>query len=279
MDLDTITATGESGLITRFDVERANAEGAVAPAQGVSSVGTAGTERSETTLHIPVKGVRKFTAEAMVRSAFTAPHVTVFMTVDVTKTVKLLDRARSSARFADVRLTFLAAVARAACLAIAQHPEVNSRWDEASASILQFGEVQLGIAAATPRGLLVPTLRSADRLDLFGLATALDELVQTARSGKTIPADLTGGTLTISNVGVFGVDAGTPILNDGQAAILALGAVSRRPWEHKGRIRLRHVTTLSLSFDHRVLDGEQGSRFLSAVAQLLREPGDAFLFA
>ncbi|MCU1480815.1 MAG: branched-chain alpha-keto acid dehydrogenase subunit [Subtercola sp.] len=271
VDLSMVNGTGRLGQITRADVEQAKQK-------AENDVARARTAMPTSTDHvrIPVKGVRKLTAEAMVRSAFTAPHVTIFTTVDVTRTTKLLSRAATTAPFRNVRLTFLAALARAVCIALEQHPEVNSRWDDATESVLQFDHVNLGIAAATPRGLIVPNIELADQLDLKHLASALSELVHVAREGKTMPSVLTGGTFTISNIGVFGVDSGTPILNDGQAAILALGVISPRPWEHKGRIRLREITTLSLSFDHRVLDGEQGAQFLMSVARLLNEPGIAF---
>jgi len=262
VDLAAVHGSGEAGLITRADVEGAR----TAPAAVVTGEGTS----------LPVKGIRKLTAEAMVRSAFTAPHVTVFLTVDVTRTVELLDELRSSSAFREMRLTFLAAVAKACCSAIGRTPAINSRWDEGGDTITQVAHVGLGVAAATPRGLLVPVIPVADTLSLAPLAEAITTLARTAKAGETRPADLTGGTFTISNVGVFGVDAGTPIINDGEAAILAVGAVVRRPWEWQGEIALRHVVTLSLSFDHRVLDGEQGSRFLADVGGLLHNPASAF---
>jgi pyruvate dehydrogenase E2 component (dihydrolipoamide acetyltransferase) len=210
----------------------------------------------------------------MVASAFTAPHVTMFLTVDVTATMELLDRLRATAEFRDVKVTFLAAVAKALCLAAADHPEVNARW--AGDEIVRSRAVHLGIAAATPRGLVVPVLRDAQASGLADLAHRIADLAATARAGRTAPADLAGSTITISNVGVFGVDAGTPILNPGEAAILAVGRVAKRPWEWEGGIALRSVTTLSLSIDHRVLDGEQGSRFLATIGHLLADPATAF---
>jgi pyruvate dehydrogenase E2 component (dihydrolipoamide acetyltransferase) len=164
-------------------------------------------------------------------------------------------------------------VAKALCIAVDRTPDVNARWDEQAGEIVQFGAVNLGIAAATPRGLVVPNIAHADRLTLAELADALGQLTELARSGRTAPAQLTGGTITITNVGVFGVDAGTPILNPGEAAILAMGAVRRMPWEYRGEIALRQVMTLSLSFDHRMVDGEQGSRFLTDIGAILAEPG------
>ena len=264
VDLAGITGTGDRGLITREDVQRAASAATSAPR-------IAGARETRTA----IAGVRKHTAAAMVASAFTAPHVTVFLDVDVTRTVRLVEKLRASREFADKRLTVLTVVAKAVTLAIADQPSVNARWDAEANEIVEFGYVNLGIAAATPRGLMVPNIKDADALALPALADALSELVTTARSGKTSPAALSGGTFSISNVGVFGVDAGTPILNPGEAAILALGAVRRRPWEHRGKLKLRDVMTLSLSFDHRLVDGEQGSRFLAAVGALLEEPGRA----
>ena len=209
---------------------------------------------------VPIKGVRKHTAAAMVRSAFTAPHVTEFLTIDVTATMELLRGIRENRAFAGHKVTPLTVVAKAVCIAARRTPEVNSRWDEEAQEIVQFGGVNLGIAAATGRGLVVPNVKGAERMTLIELADAIAALAETARAGRTGPADLTGGTISITNIGVFGIDAGTPILNPGEAAILAMGAVRRQPWEHRGEIALREMMTLSLSFDHRLVDGEQGSQ-------------------
>jgi pyruvate dehydrogenase E2 component (dihydrolipoamide acetyltransferase) len=227
---------------------------------------------------IPVKGVRRATAEAMVASAFTAPHVTEFLTVDVTETLALRDRLRASRAFADVKLTPLAFVAKAVCLAVRRTPAVNASWDEPAGEIVYYDRVRLGIAAATPRGLMVPKIADADRLDLHGLAVALAELTETARAGKTPPSDLVNGTITITNVGVFGVDSGTPILNPGEAAILAVGSIKPAPWVVDGELAVRTVCRLALSFDHRLVDGEQGSRFLADVGALLEDPATAMLW-
>jgi pyruvate dehydrogenase E2 component (dihydrolipoamide acetyltransferase) len=208
-----------------------------------------------------------------VGSAFTAPHVTEFLAVDVTETMALRDRLRATREYADVKLTPLAFVAKAVCLAAKRTPDVNASWDEAAGEIVYYDRVQLGIAAATPRGLIVPKIRDADTLSLRELAGALAGLTETARSGKTPPADLVGGTFTITNVGVFGVDTGTPIINPGEAAILAVGAIKQMPWVVDGELAVRTVCQLALSFDHRLVDGEQGSRFLADVGALLTDPG------
>ncbi|KQV05287.1 dihydrolipoamide acetyltransferase family protein [Leifsonia sp. Root112D2] len=227
---------------------------------------------SEGETRIPIKGVRKRTAEAMVASAFTAPHASAFMTVDVTPTLELLERLTRSGELAGARVTILTAVAKALCIAVGRTPEVNSHWDEAAQQIVQFHAVNLGIAAATPRGLMVPNIPRAETLTLAQLAAAVSGLVATAKEGRSSPEELSGGTISISNVGVFGVDGGTPILNPGEAAILAMGTIRRQPWEFEGGIALRSVMTLTLSFDHRLVDGEQASRFLADVGRILADP-------
>jgi pyruvate dehydrogenase E2 component (dihydrolipoamide acetyltransferase) len=222
--------------------------------------------------------VRKRTAEAMVASAFTAPHVTVFQTVDVTRTMKLVEKLRADREFADVRVTPLLVAAKALLLAVRRHPEINASWDEADQEIVYKHYVNLGIAAATPRGLVVPNIKDAHRLGLLPLARAIAELTATARAGKASPADMADGTITITNVGVFGIDTGTPILTPGEAGILALGAIRPQPWVHKGKIKPRHVTQLALSFDHRLVDGELGSRVLADVAAVLQDPAHGLVW-
>jgi 2-oxoisovalerate dehydrogenase E2 component (dihydrolipoyl transacylase) len=272
VDLTALTGSGAGGVITRADVEGAAAGPAPVTELRPVAAPTAGEQR------IPVKGVRKHTAAAMVASAFTAPHVTEFLTVDVTRMVKLRSRIAARPEFAGVKVSPLLFVAKALLLAAARHPMVNSSWDEAAQEIVVHGQVNLGIAAATPRGLVVPNVKDAGRLSLVELAGALAELTETARAGRTAPEDMTGGTITITNVGVFGVDTGTPILNPGESAILAFGAIREMPWVHKGKVRPRQVTQLALSFDHRIIDGELGSRFLADVGALLSDPGTALAF-
>lgn len=269
VELATVRGTGPNGVITRADVDAAR----VVPAAGTETTAPGAGEQ-----RIPIKGVRKHTAAAMVASAFTAPHVTEFLTVDVTRMAKLRRRLAERPELAGVKVSPLLFVAKAVLLAAGRHPMVNSSWDEAAQEIVVHGQVNLGIAAATPRGLVVPNIKDAGRLSLAELAGALAELTETARAGRTAPADMTGGTLTITNVGVFGVDTGTPILNPGESAILAFGAIRERPWVHKGKIRVRQVTQLALSFDHRIVDGELGSRFLADVGALLSDPGAALAF-
>jgi 2-oxoisovalerate dehydrogenase E2 component (dihydrolipoyl transacylase) len=278
VDLGALEGSGPAGSITRDDVHAA----AVGPSADIladSSAG-AGTRGAGTTpsfgpdreRRIPVKGVRKLTAENMVTSAFTAPHVTEFLTVDVTRAMKALDRLRELPEWRGVRVSPLLLVAKAVLLGVRRHPMINSTWSAQTAEIVVKEYVNLGIAAATPRGLVVPNIKDAGRLSLRELADAMTGLVATAKDGRTAPADMMGGTFTITNVGVFGVDTGTPILPPGEAAILAFGAVRQMPWVHKGRVRPRQVTTLGISFDHRIVDGELGSRFLADVGAFLADP-------
>ncbi len=272
IDLATVTGSGPDGLITREDVVSHSGQPG-ASAHQVSTKPAAQPEGRARETRTTIKGVRKHTAAAMVASAFTAPHVSEFLTIDVTPTIELLESIKANRAFSGHRINILTVVAKGVCIAIDRNPSLNSHWDEAAGEIVQFGYVNLGIAAATPRGLVVPNIKDADQLDLVGLAGALGSLTETARAGTTTPADLGGGTFSITNIGVFGIDAGTPILNPGEAAILAMGAIRRQPWEHQGEIALRSVMTLSLSFDHRLVDGEQGSRFLADVGTILSNPG------
>lgn len=278
VDLTTVTPSGPDGVITREDVHAAVAPVApepvrtpAAPAAPAPVTTYDGTRETR----VPVRGVRKATATAMVGSAFTAPHVTEFVTVDVTRTLKLVEelkKAPESYGMQGLRVNPLLLIAKALLVAIKRHPEVNASWDEANQEIVLKHYVNLGIAAATPRGLIVPNIKDAHEKTLPQLAAALGELVSTARDGRTSPAAMQGGTVTITNVGVFGVDTGTPILPPGESAILAVGAIRLQPWVHKGKVKPRQVTTLALSFDHRLVDGELGSKVLADVAAILEQP-------
>ncbi|MFC7718610.1 dihydrolipoamide acetyltransferase family protein [Nonomuraea recticatena] len=269
VDLATLRGTGPQGSITRDDIHAAAQE----PAQAAPTAQAARQGAPEVAEErVPIKGVRKMTAQAMVASAFTAPHVTEFLQVDVTETMAAVQRLKGLPDFAEVRVSPLLLVAKAVLVAARRYPMINSAWDEAAQEIVVKHYVNLGIAAATPRGLVVPNIKSAHALDLPSLAAALGELTETARAGRTQPADMAGGTITITNVGVFGVDTGTPILNPGEAAILAFGMVRDAPWVVDGQLAVRKVTTLALSFDHRVIDGELGSRFLRDVGAMLEDP-------
>jgi pyruvate dehydrogenase E2 component (dihydrolipoamide acetyltransferase) len=283
VDLATLAGSGPGGVITREDVTAASvqAEPLEAPATMRPEPAEARQQLRED-VRIPIKGVRKSTAEAMVRSAFTAPHVTVWLDCDVTGTMQLVERLRARREFADLRISPLLVIAKAVCLALGRTPELNSFWDEPAQHIVLKKSINLGIATATARGLLVPNIKGAEALGLTQLATALNEAVAVARDGRTQPAQMSGGTFTITNIGVFGVDAGAPILNPGESGILCVGQIARKPWVigagAEERIEPRWVTTLSVSFDHRLADGAQGSTFLADVAAILNDPALALLF-
>ena len=299
VDLATLVGSGPGGVITRDDVTGASMQpevaeaGTIAPAEPVderrpelvegletTSVGARQAPRED--VLIPIKGVRKSTADAMVRSAFTAPHVSVWTDCDVTATMQLVERLKTRREFADLRISPLLVVAKAICLALARTPELNSFWDEPAQQIVLKKSINLGIATATARGLLVPNIKGAESLGLVLLAGAINEVVAVAREGRTQPADMSGGTFTITNIGVFAVDAGAPILNTGESGILCVGQIARKPWVvgtgAEERIEPRWVTTLSVSFDHRLADGAQGSTFLADVAAILNDPALALLF-
>lgn len=265
VDLSGLVGTGLDGSVTREDVMAAADQD-----KPKSNTSEKLADARET--QSPIRGVRRAMAEAMVASAFTAPHVTEWVTVDVTASMQLLEKLRTQPEFAGIRLSPLPLLARAMCIAAHQTPEVNSFWDASAQEIVTKHYVNLGIATATDRGLLVPNVKDADQLTLKELTLAIAEVVAAARAGKTEPAQMTGGTMSITNIGVFGIDAGTPILPAGQSAIISLGAVVERPWVVGGEIVVRHVTTLALSFDHRLVDGAQGSKFLADIAQMMREP-------
>lgn len=264
VDLTLVLATGLAGEITRDDVVRQATQASVfrniqTPAWN--------DEREE---RIPVKGVRKAIATAMVQSAFTAPHVSLFVDVDATRTMEFVKRLKNSTDFAGVRVSPLLIMAKAMIWAVRRNPTVNSAWTDQEIIVRHY--VNLGIAAATPRGLIVPNVKDAQSLPLLGLAKALEQLTLTARDGKTPPADMANGTITITNIGSFGMDTGTPILNSGEVAIVALGTIKQKPWVVDGEVRPRFVTTIGASFDHRVVDGDVASRFLADVASVIEEP-------
>ncbi|MDP9182345.1 MAG: 2-oxo acid dehydrogenase subunit E2 [Actinomycetota bacterium] len=272
VDLTSVVGTGDGGVITRADVESAST-GAVAPVVPmVPAYDPVTRERV-----IPVKGVRKVMAQAMSDSAFTAPHVTEFLTLDVTPTMELVQKLRALPELSDVKVSPLLLVAKALLLAVKRNPEVNSTFTPDEIVVKDY--VHLGIAAATPRGLVVPNIKDADRLALPELARALRDLTETARAGKTSPADMQHGTITITNVGVFGIDTGTPIINPGESAILAFGAVRPMPWVVDGEVVVRQVTTLGLSFDHRHVDGQLGSQFLADIGRVLSDPATALVWS
>lgn len=274
VDLAALVPSAPDGIITRQDVHAAVAAPPApappappeTPAPAPDRPLTAGEER------VPIKGVRRATAQAMVASAFSAPHVTEFVTVDITRTMKLVQKLKQDPDMTGLRVSPLLLVAKALLTAVRRNPEVNAAWDEVNQEIVLKHYVNLGIAAATPRGLIVPNIKAAHTQNLVELATSLAQLVATAREGKTPPAAMSNGTITITNIGVFGIGSGTPILNPGESAILAMGSIKLQPWVHNGRIKPRQVTTLALSFDHRLVDGELGSKVLADTAAFLEHP-------
>jgi 2-oxoisovalerate dehydrogenase E2 component (dihydrolipoyl transacylase) len=273
VDLHALTGSGSEGVITRDDVQRA----ATAP-EPVAVSTVEGYDPATRERRIPIKGVRKATATAVTTSAFTAPHVTEFLTIDVTPMMELRARLKAHPSFRDLKVTPLTFAAKAVCLAARRTPDINAVWNADTNEIIFKEYVHLGIAAATPRGLIVPKIRDADQLSLGELASAIEALTEIARQGKTTPADMLNGTFSITNVGVFGVDTGTPIITPGESAILALGAIRDMPWVVDGQIVPRKICQLSLSFDHRVIDGQQGSQFLADVGALLSDPAVAFTY-
>jgi 2-oxoisovalerate dehydrogenase E2 component (dihydrolipoyl transacylase) len=264
VDLASVTPTGAVGEVTREDVLRQASQ--VSVFRNLQTPDWA-PEREE---RIPVKGVRKAIATAMVSSAFSAPHVGVFVDVDATRTMEFVKRLKTSTDFAGVKVSPLLIIAKAIIWAVRRNPTVNAQWTDDEIIVKHF--VNLGIAAATPRGLIVPNVKDAHDLSLLELAQAIEQLTTTARDGKTQPAEMSNGTITITNIGVFGMDTGTPILNPGEVAIVALGTIKQKPWVVDGEVRARYVTTLGASFDHRVVDGDVASRFLADVASIVEEP-------
>ena len=264
VDLTQVEATGLAGEVTRDDVIRSAGQASV-----FRNIQTPQwpDEREE---RIPVKGVRKAIAQAMVRSAFEAPHVSLFVDVDATRTMEFVKRLKASPDFAGTRVSPLLIMARAITWAVQRNPTVNSSWTDEEIVVHHY--VNLGVAAATPRGLLVPNVKEAQSMSLLQLAGALEQLTLTARDGRTPPADMAGGTITVTNIGSFGMDTGTPILNPGEVAIVALGTIKQKPWVVDGEVRPRFVTTLGASFDHRIVDGDVASRFVADVASILEEP-------
>ena len=271
IDLSKVFATGLRGEVTKKDLisyqDQRAAEQDGAGTFWVPATGQAGDPRIE---HVKVKGVRKATAKAMVESAFSAPHVSIFVDVDASRTMEFVKRLKVSRDFEGIRVSPLLILAKAVIWAAARNPSVNATWAGDEILIKHF--MNLGIAAATPRGLMVPNIKDAQDLSLKELAIALNELAVTARAGQTAPADMRGGSLTITNIGVLGIDTGTPIINPGEVAIVAFGTIKQKPWVVDGEVVPRWITTLGGSFDHRVVDGDLSARFMADVAAIMEEP-------
>jgi pyruvate dehydrogenase E2 component (dihydrolipoamide acetyltransferase) len=264
VDLATVTGTGIGGEISRDDVIRHAQQASVFQNLDTPAWPEDREER------IPVKGVRKAIAKAMVSSAFTAPHVSVFTDVNATRTMELVQRLKKSSQFAGIRISPLLIMAKAVIWACQRNPTVNSTWTDHEIVVHHY--VNLGIAAATPRGLIVPNIKEAQSMSLLELAKSLEQLTITAREGRSTPADMANGTVTITNLGSYGMDTGTPILNPGEVGIVALGAIKQKPWVVDGVVRPEFVTTVGASFDHRVVDGDVASRFTADIASVLEEP-------
>lgn len=264
VDLARVEGSGLHGEITREDLMAASGQAGVFRNLSTPDAPAVREER------IPVKGMRKAIASAMVRSAFTAPHVSIFVDVDATRTMEYVKRLKASVDFAGVKVTPLLIMAKAIIWAVRRNPTVNSTWTDEEIIVHHF--VNLGIAAATPRGLIVPNIKDANDLSMLELAQAIEQLAYTARDGKTTPADMSDGTITITNIGVFGVDTGTPILNPGEVGIVALGSIRKKPWVVDDEIVVRQITTIGATFDHRVVDGDVASRFVQDVASVIEEP-------
>jgi 2-oxoisovalerate dehydrogenase E2 component (dihydrolipoyl transacylase) len=267
VDLADLVGTGRDGRITREDVD-----GALETAQPAAATPAARQARDRAEERIPVRGTRRQIAAAMTASAFSIPHVTEFLTVDATRLVELRDRLRALPAAADLKVTPLAVVAKALCVAVRSYPLMNSSWDEDAGDIVVKGWVNLGIATDTPTGLLVPNIKDADTLGILDLSRELARLTALARERKAAPADLTGGTITITNVGGFGVETGTPIINKPECAILATGLIAPRPWVVDGQLAVRQLMTASVSFDHRIVDGAYAAQFLAHLRDLLEDP-------
>ncbi|MFE2938634.1 dihydrolipoamide acetyltransferase family protein [Streptomyces sp. NPDC059255] len=309
LDLRTLTGSGRDGLILRCDVERAIREGVpAAQAQGTtaattptaataSTVGTAfpaaprhlapdrpagarpggpattagtqvSTARSGAT-RVPLRGVRGAVAEKLTRSRHEIPDATCWVDADATE----LLAARAAMNAADgPKVSLIALFARICTAALARHPELNSTVDTAAREIMLLPEVHLGFAAQTDRGLVVPVVRDAHTRSAESLSAEFARLTEAGRSGALTPRDLTGGTFTLNNYGVFGVDGSTPIINHPEAAMLGIGRIAAKPWVHQGELAVRQVVQLSLTFDHRVCDGGTAGGFLRYVADCVEQP-------
>jgi pyruvate dehydrogenase E2 component (dihydrolipoamide acetyltransferase) len=272
VDLERVDGSGKDGRITREDVERALAAAEPADVAGAEPAPAPGPARERTEQRVPVRGTRKQIATAMVASRFSIPHVTEFLTVDATALMALRDQLRALPAAAEIRVTPLAIIARAVCAALRQYPMMNSSWDEDASEIVVKGWVNLGIATDTDSGLLVPNVKDADTLGVLDLAAEIARVSTLARERRASVAELTGGTITITNVGGFGVETGTPIINKPECAIIATGLIAPRPWVVEGQLAVRQVMTASVSFDHRIVDGAYAARFLAHLRDLIEQP-------
>lgn len=283
IDLTTVVGTGRDGVITRGDIEAAIAGTSTAvpslptatrPFNGRDLASWTSGEREE---RIPVKGVVKSMADAMVRSAFQAPHACVWRRVDATRTVDVVRGLNERWEGAGVKISPMAIAIAGLLEGARRFPGINSTFDAENNEIIVKRFVNMGVAVDTPRGLIVPNIKDADQLNLRELAEQLRTLVSAARAGTTAPSDLSGTTLTITNVGPFDVDGAMAILPPGTGAIVAMGRVGPAPWVDGDRVVVRDVVELSLSFDHRMIDGALASQFLAFVGDFLSDPAPSLI--
>jgi pyruvate dehydrogenase E2 component (dihydrolipoamide acetyltransferase) len=271
LDLKELTGTGPEGLILRADVEYALRAAAVqtrtAPAPTATPAPALATTSGGT--RIPLKGVRGAVADKLSRSRSEIPDATCWVDADATE----LMRARTAMNAAGgPKISLLALLARICTAALARFPELNSTVDMAAREIVRLDAVHLGFAAQTERGLVVPVVKDAHARDAESLSAEFGRLTEAARTGTLTPAELTGGTFTLNNYGVFGVDGSTPIINHPEAAMLGVGRIVPKPWVHEGELAVRQVVQLSLTFDHRVCDGGTAGGFLRYVADCVEQP-------
>jgi len=281
VDIEEIAGTGKDGRVTREDVvaaadgpkpvEREAEVVQLAPAQRIRRL--EGEEEEE---RIPVRAIRRSIAEKMVRSAFTIPHVTEWLDVDATEFMQLRADIDAAPEAEGMKISPLPLIVKALIAALRQYPHINASFDDDTNEIVVKRSYHIGIASATERGLLVPVIKHADQFNVFDLASEIKRLATAARDGKIGPADLTGSTITITNIGSFGMTSGTPIINHPEAAILAPGAIADRPWVVEGEIVVRKVMTLALSFDHRFIDGYEAGQFLRYLGDLIEKPARLF---
>jgi pyruvate dehydrogenase E2 component (dihydrolipoamide acetyltransferase) len=263
LDLAQVPGTGPGGVIRRADVQAALEAATTAQPQSVQAPVSGETR-------VALRGVRKAIAEKLSRSRREIPDVTIWVDADATG---LLDaRAAINAASPDRQVSVLALLARITVHALGRFPELNSRVDTDAEEIVQSSAVHLGVAVDSDRGLVVPVIRDAERMNTVQLGEALRENVEAARAGTLAPARMTGGTFTLNNYGVFGVDGSTPIINHPEAALLGIGRIVEKPWVVDGQLAVRKVTQLSLTFDHRVCDGGVAGGFLRYVADCVENP-------
>ncbi|MGH2784436.1 MAG: dihydrolipoamide acetyltransferase family protein [Actinomycetota bacterium] len=282
VDIDTLNGSGKDGRVTREDVMAASDGGVEKPAAVASVTSIQPAQRRAAAAQgpleerIPVRSIRRTIAERMVRSYSEIPHVAEWLQVDATELMRLRADLTASPEAEGSKISPLPVLMKALVAALRKHPLVNSSWDAERNEIVVKHAYHIGIATDTERGLLVPVVRDADQLSVFEIAREVARLAAGARDGTITAAELSGSTITITNVGSFGMESGTPIINFPEAAILATGAIAKRPWVVGDQIAVRDVMTLALSFDHRIIDGAEAGRFLRYLGDLIEKPARLF---